>query len=71
MSRLIIDLCVVLDYDEEDVRSDEDFDILGNGETPEEYFRERLGSFIENEINNTIEFPATASIKAYPFNEAQ
>lgn len=56
-SQITINLSVTLTYHPDNVRASEDF---GEGQTPEDYLFERLPSFIDNEINNTVEFPAAS-----------
>jgi hypothetical protein len=53
-------LSVTLDYDEDAVREYQDYD---EDAIPESYLRAALPSFVENEINNSYDFPAYAFVE--------
>lgn len=60
MDQLTITLTVTLIYKRDAVRGMDDFN---ENQTAVDYLYERLPSFIENEIDNTPEFPATAVVQ--------
>lgn len=60
MDQLTITLSVTLIYDRNEVKAQEDIE---PGQTAVDYLYYRLPSFIENEIDNTMEFPAKAVVQ--------
>jgi len=61
MARTIINLMVILDYDEDQVRNDEGFGVEPD-DTPERYLQRNMAGFVENEINNTYGCGVSASV---------